>query len=216
VAIHAFRAADETFYTRSHRLTLSLSAFLLAALLFPLVAPWGEPPLTLLRFAAYLFLLTLPIAALSYWASEGLARLDTRRRLRRIFAGDPWLVSPPPPNATHRLVCAALLPDRSAAGGILYVQPTQFLFQLHRITPGGEIPAPVVVEPSRSITVAPFHLTLTGLSRWLWKSPPEGIVLRWGDGHALYLRAPLASSIVPVLQALVDQMRIRDDAATAV
>ena len=63
------------------------------------------------------------------------------------------------------------------------------------------------MEPPRSITVAPSHLLLTGLSRWLWKTPPEGIVLRWGDGHALYLRAPFASSVVPVLQTLVDQMR---------
>lgn len=213
--LHAFRVADETFLTRSRRMILSISTLTFALFLFPVVAPWGESPLLLVRFAVYLLLVCLAFAILSYLGSEWLARYEARRRLKRIFAADPAMVPAAPADASHRLVCAALLTPQTAVGGILYVQPSQFLFQPHRAHVGAVIPEPVVVGPSSSVTLQDARLRLSRLGTFLWKSAPEVLVVRWGVSHEMVLRVPFAGHVASVLQSEVDAMRQRGEAGAA-
>jgi len=206
--LYAFRVADETVYTRLRRFVLSLSTLAFSAIIFPIAAPWDEDPRLLMRFAVYTVSVCFVFALVAYAGSEVLARYEARLRLRRIFAGDRRIVPDAPTDATLRLVTAAFLTRRSLLPGILYVQPSQFLFQPHRQRSGGAIPEPVVIAPAPSITVSSAHLVLSRFQRLFWRTPPELIIVRWGGDREMILRVPFAASVEDRLQTELDRMRL--------
>lgn len=162
--------------------------------------------------------LGLPIGLLGTLAERHERKVKVWRRLDRIFRWDPALVPPAPPGATHRLVCAAIVSLRKAAGGSLYVCRDGLVFQPHyprRRWPWRRVQAPQALRigPPRTIVLE------TGLLRrghWLLRpldEPRRQVVLCTWQGGSVVLSVPRLDLVLPRLQRCVDTLRATESAA---
>jgi hypothetical protein len=138
------------------------------------------------------------------------------QRLGQIFAGDPDIVPAPPPTATHRLVCAAVISLRRAVGGVLYVTPGGLAFQPHLfrrpllrrlITRGSPtVPSTLEIGPPRTIVLRTGRSPPHWWARSTGTHAPDIIICKWEGGAAIFV-APQVERTASRLQHCIDSLR---------
>ncbi len=151
------------------------------------------------------------LTALAFLVTAPSTLRRLRQRLDMIFANDPRVVPLAPRDATHRLVCAWVLPRRRFYGGSLYVCATRLRFQGHYpVAPwwrrAHEETLALDLGPLRSIVIECGTLSRTWWERWLAVPALMAMVLRSEDIE-LILRCAAVEEAARGLEACLDRLR---------
>jgi hypothetical protein len=153
-------------------------------------------------------------ASLIYVTTVPSLRKQMRKRLSRIFSGDPALIPPAPGDATHRLICGLILGRSRAGGAILYIRQESLTLQLNY--PVGRwwsratrrAPDPLEIGPPAGITLEQRRWLQIWWHRVLARHEPEVILIHWPEG-TVALRVPMVSETFAQLQGCIDNLRGR-------
>jgi hypothetical protein len=218
-----FIAEDAPIWASGEAIEFSARVGVIALLVVVLGAPWDLRGVEFWRAIALTITigvgLGLPLATLALFLDRRKDERKAQRWLRRVFAGDQAVVPPAPSDAACRLVSSAVLPDGKRVFGILYVLSAELAFQPHYLQRAWwkrgpkEIPPLIHIGPPSTIvlwtSVTPLRHRLL---RAVGSRPMPVLICEWAEG-LLVFRVPLTDTTCGRLQAQVDDLRVRAEAA---
>jgi len=217
-----YAAEDASLFERHDTAKFVVTVFVTVAVVMAVGTPWSDhnSPQFWSGFWALLgvgFVLGIAVAYARFNAARRGWLWRVQRRIEGIFAEDPGIVPPAPPGSTHRLVCAVMVSQRQAVGGILYVREHGFTFQTNyrrvgfvaslsgrQVRSGTET---IEIGPPGSITLHQSELKRSSLwFRMIGVPPAHVLICRWENG-AVALSVPLIDTVEERLQRCIDSLR---------
>lgn len=171
----------------------------LVDLIFPSSNSRYSPPATAAISLAISLLIAAPLSGVTFPA---LVRKKMRQITDGIYAGEPWIIDPPPANQwVYYQVPCTWVNGRVGVGGVLYLGRGGFYFQPHKKNKKGG--ASLEMSPIDSLRISRVGPPpLNGIQRLLIPHPQEQIEVTWSGGTAGFLMPSPADTFVKLEQCL--------------
>jgi hypothetical protein len=124
----------------------------------------------------------------------------------RLYAGDPDIDVPPPPerDLRYRLPCSWKRSRNFAVGGVLYVGPLGLLFVPHKLNPSRDR-SPFEIGPTKSLSLSLKAQELRGIFKLLVPRPSPLLQIIWREGSAQFL-VPSPNQVLDLMGKRIREM----------
>jgi len=124
----------------------------------------------------------------------------------RLYAGDPEIDTPPPPERElrYRLPCSWKRSENFSVGGVLYIGPLGLFFVPHKMNLPRDRSA-FEMGPNKNLKLSLTTPELTGLSKLLVPRPTPRLQVVWPDGNAQFI-IPAPNQVLKLISGRVREM----------
>lgn len=125
----------------------------------------------------------------------------------RLYAGDPELVTAPPPEKKpgYRLPCSWKRSENFAVGGVLYIGPQGLLFMPHKMNLPRDRSSSFEMGPGEGLKLSLTTQKVAGFFKLLVPRPASVLQVSWPGGSAQFL-VPAPDRVLKLIEERVREV----------